>query len=177
MKAGSQFTGEVFPYLTMAATDGVTINTVNFTPCARTYWHSHEKGQILIVVAGRGLVQADGGPVCVMRAGDTVWAPPGERHWHGAAPDSVRRPYCHFAGRDLMGRASRCRPVQRDTDHWGAVMPSDDTHEQTYYKGLEVRRAVLGADHVDRSLAQVSDFARPMQELVTEYCWGVVWTA
>src|SRR5208282_2841213 len=57
MKAGSQFTGEVFPYLTMAATDGVTINTVNFTPCARTYWHSHEKGQILIVVAGRGLVQ------------------------------------------------------------------------------------------------------------------------
>lgn len=44
-------------------------------------------------------------------------------------------------------------------------MPSDDTHEQTYYKGLEVRRAVLGADHVDRSLAQVSDFARPMQEL------------
>ncbi|MGP8206527.1 MAG: cupin domain-containing protein [Acidimicrobiales bacterium] len=88
MKAGSQFTGEVFPYLTMAATDGVTINTVNFTPCARTYWHSHEKGQILIVVAGRGLVQADGGPVCVMRAGDTVWAPPGERHWHGAAPDA-----------------------------------------------------------------------------------------
>ena len=40
-------------------------------------------------------------------------------------------------------------------------MPSDETHEQTYYKGLEVRRAVLGADHVDRSLAQVSDFARP----------------
>jgi 4-carboxymuconolactone decarboxylase len=42
--------------------------------------------------------------------------------------------------------------------------------------GLEVRREVLGADHVDRSLAQASAFARPMQELVTEYCWGAVWS-
>ncbi len=88
MKTGSQFTGDVFAYMTMGPTDGVTINTVNFTPCARTYWHSHERGQILIVLAGRGLVQADGGPVRVMRAGDTIWAPPGERHWHGAAPDA-----------------------------------------------------------------------------------------
>ena len=46
MKTGSQFTGEVFPYMTMGPTDGVTINTVNFTPRARTYWHSHERGQI-----------------------------------------------------------------------------------------------------------------------------------
>ena len=55
-------------------------------------------------------------------------------------------------------------------------MPSDETHEETYQQGLKVRREVLGADHVDRSLAQASDFARPMQELVTEYCWGVVWS-
>lgn len=41
--------------------------------------------------------------------------------------------------------------------------------------GLEVRRAVLGAEHVDRSLEQASAFSRPMQELVTEYCWGAVW--
>lgn len=87
-KAGSQFTGEAYPYLTMPATDGVVINTVNFTPCARTYWHRHEKGQILVVLAGRGLIQADGGPVRVMRAGDTIWAPPGERHWHGGSSDS-----------------------------------------------------------------------------------------
>lgn len=87
-KPGSQFTGAVFPYLTMAATDGVTINTVNFTPCARTYWHHHERGQILIVLAGRGLIQADGGPVRILHAGDAVWAPPGERHWHGGSADS-----------------------------------------------------------------------------------------
>ena len=87
-KAGSQFTGSVFPYLTMPSTDGVTINTVNFTPCARTYWHHHEFGQILLVVAGRGLIQVDGEPVRIMRAGDTIWCPPGERHWHGGSLDS-----------------------------------------------------------------------------------------
>ncbi|QCR20213.1 cupin domain-containing protein [Agrococcus sp. SGAir0287] len=86
-KPGSQFTGDVHPYVTMAQTDGVTINTVDFTPGARTYWHHHEHGQILQVLAGRGLVCANG-EVHVLRVGDTVWCPPGERHWHGAAPDS-----------------------------------------------------------------------------------------
>ncbi len=43
-------------------------------------------------------------------------------------------------------------------------------------EGLRVRREVLGAEHVDRSLAQASEFARPLQELVTEYCWGAIWT-
>jgi quercetin dioxygenase-like cupin family protein len=87
-KPGSQFTGSVFPFLTMPRTDGVTINTVCFTPGARTFWHSHENGQILQVVAGRGLVQAEGGRCEELRVGDTVWSPPGERHWHGAAADS-----------------------------------------------------------------------------------------
>ena len=54
-------------------------------------------------------------------------------------------------------------------------MPSNKTHNETYEKGLENRRSVLGTEHVNRSLAQVTDFSRPIQELVTEYCWGVVW--
>ncbi|NJC23792.1 quercetin dioxygenase-like cupin family protein [Arthrobacter pigmenti] len=88
-KAGSRFSGIAYPYLTMVATDGVTINTVNFTPGARTYWHDHENGQILQVLAGRGLIQtADDDAPRVLNAGDTVWCPPGERHWHGAAADS-----------------------------------------------------------------------------------------
>jgi quercetin dioxygenase-like cupin family protein len=87
-KPGSKFTGAVFPYVTLRAPEGVTVNTVNFTPGAHTFWHSHERGQIIQVLAGRGLIRADGGPVRVIRAGDTIWAPPGERHWHGAAPDS-----------------------------------------------------------------------------------------
>lgn len=87
-KPGAKFSGDVYPYLTMPSTDGVTINTVTFTPCSRTFWHHHELGQILVVVAGRGLIQAEGGPVRALRAGDTVWAPPGERHWHGGSADS-----------------------------------------------------------------------------------------
>jgi 4-carboxymuconolactone decarboxylase len=47
---------------------------------------------------------------------------------------------------------------------------------ERFEKGLETRRAVLGREHVDRSLEQASEFMRPMQELVTEYCWGAVWT-
>lgn len=54
--------------------------------------------------------------------------------------------------------------------------PVDTAHRDTYEAGLAVRKAVLGAEHVERSLAQVSEFSRPIQELVTEYCWGAVWT-
>jgi len=55
-------------------------------------------------------------------------------------------------------------------------MTRDESHSATYEAGLAVRREVLGTAHVDRSLSSVSDFSRPIQELVTEYCWGEVWT-
>ena len=55
-------------------------------------------------------------------------------------------------------------------------MPSNETHDHTYQKGIQNRRDVLGAAHVDRSLAQVSEFARPIQEMVTEYVWGGIWS-
>ncbi|MGH3165221.1 MAG: 4-carboxymuconolactone decarboxylase [Trebonia sp.] len=54
-------------------------------------------------------------------------------------------------------------------------MMTEPTHAGTYERGIEMRRAVLGDKHVDRSLEQVSEFSRPIQELVTEYCWGVIW--
>jgi 4-carboxymuconolactone decarboxylase len=56
------------------------------------------------------------------------------------------------------------------------VTPDGQTRRDAYERGLEMRRQVLGAEHVDRSLTEVSEFSRPIQELVTEYCWGVVWT-
>jgi len=55
-------------------------------------------------------------------------------------------------------------------------MTTDTNHGGTYEAGLQTRKEVLGAEHVERSLAQVSEFSRPVQELVTEYCWGAVWT-
>ncbi|MCS6471884.1 cupin domain-containing protein [Burkholderia thailandensis] len=58
--------------------------TVTFEPGARTAWHTHPLGQTLIVTAGLGWVQRDGGPVETIRPGDIVWIAPGEKHWHGA---------------------------------------------------------------------------------------------
>jgi quercetin dioxygenase-like cupin family protein len=61
------------------------VNLVRFAPGARTAWHSHAVGQTLYVAAGVGLVQSSGGGVVEIRSGDTVYTPPGEWHWHGAA--------------------------------------------------------------------------------------------
>lgn len=58
--------------------------SVTFEPGARTAWHTHPLGQILIVTAGCGLAQRWGGPIEQIRPGDVVWFPPGEKHWHGA---------------------------------------------------------------------------------------------
>ena len=62
---------------------------VTFEPGARTAWHTHPLGQTLIVTAGCGLAQRWGGPVEEIRPGDVVWFPPGEKHWHGAAPTTA----------------------------------------------------------------------------------------
>ena len=72
----------------LPATDGTTITTVFFAPGARTFWHRHEHGQILQVLAGRGLICTFGEEPREIEAGDTVWVPPGERHWHGATAGS-----------------------------------------------------------------------------------------
>jgi quercetin dioxygenase-like cupin family protein len=63
--------------------------SVTFEPGARTAWHTHPLGQTLIVTYGCGRVQREGGPVEEIRPGDVVWFPPGERHWHGAAPTTA----------------------------------------------------------------------------------------
>jgi quercetin dioxygenase-like cupin family protein len=60
--------------------------SVTFEPGARTAWHTHPLGQTLIVTAGCGWVQREGGPVEEVHPGDVVWFPPGEKHWHGASP-------------------------------------------------------------------------------------------
>ena len=62
---------------------------VTFEPGARTAWHTHPAGQTLIVTFGRGRVQREGGPVEEIRTGDVVWFPAGEKHWHGASPDTA----------------------------------------------------------------------------------------
>ena len=67
----------------------VVAAAVTFEPGARTAWHTHPLGQNLIVIHGAGLAQSWGGPVEKIRPGDVVWSPPGEKHWHGAAPTTA----------------------------------------------------------------------------------------
>lgn len=82
------FTGVVYLDQVLAAPD-VLINSVVFTPGARTYWHSHPGGQLLIVTAGRGIVASRAGEIHVVSSGDVIWTEPGEEHWHGACADSL----------------------------------------------------------------------------------------
>jgi quercetin dioxygenase-like cupin family protein len=67
----------------------VSSASVTFEPGARTAWHSHPLGQTLIVTAGSGRVQRWGGPIEEIQPGDVVWIHPGEKHWHGAAPNTA----------------------------------------------------------------------------------------
>lgn len=62
---------------------------VTFEPGARTNWHTHPLGQTLIVTAGLGWVQREGGSIEEIRPSDTVWFAPGEKHWHGATPTTA----------------------------------------------------------------------------------------
>lgn len=70
------------------AADGMSVGNVNFAPCARTYWHYHEGGQLLRVMAGSGWVCDKGGKPQRINVGDVIWCPPGTVHWHGADDES-----------------------------------------------------------------------------------------
>jgi quercetin dioxygenase-like cupin family protein len=89
-KRSKTFTGVVWADPVMPRTaDGNTIGSVTFAPGARSYWHEHAGGQILVVTAGLGWVCAHGAQPELLRAGDIVWTPPGERHWHGATTTTI----------------------------------------------------------------------------------------
>ncbi len=85
---GEWFTGSVYidtiPPPTAASPVGAS--AVHFTPGARTAWHAHPHGQSIWVTEGIGLCQCAGGPIEVIRPGDSIFFQPGESHWHGAAP-------------------------------------------------------------------------------------------
>ncbi len=86
------FTGRVridSLFLPTKATTRAAGASVTFEPGARTAWHTHPLGQTLIVISGCGRAQHEGGPIEQIHPGDVVWFPPGEKHWHGAAPTTA----------------------------------------------------------------------------------------
>lgn len=97
---------------------------VTFEPGARTAWHSHPLGQILIVTSGSGLVQQWGGPIDEIRTGDVVWIPPGKKHWHGASPKSAMS---HIAlVEQLDGKSTEWMETVNETEYRTPVRPADE---------------------------------------------------
>ncbi len=84
------FTGQPFVTTLSEPEDpnGVRVVSVRFPPTVHSNWHSHEGGQVLHVLSGKGVVVNSGGQRLAMHTGDTVTVPPGELHWHGATADS-----------------------------------------------------------------------------------------
>lgn len=80
------FTGAVRIDMPFEGSGGFSAATVTFEPGARTAWHTHPLGQTILIVAGLGRVQREGGPREEVRPGDIVFFAPDEKHWHGAAP-------------------------------------------------------------------------------------------
>ena len=96
------FTGRVRrdPLHTSALPSRLMSGLVTFEPGARTRWHQHPVGQLLIITAGHGRVATWGGPVQEVAAGDVVWIEPGEKHWHGASPTTAMS---HIAVTEAQG--------------------------------------------------------------------------
>ena len=113
-----RFTGDVYVDMVVANPDaGFSVGAVHFTPGAHTAWHSHAAGQMLHCLEGVGVV-VTAEEVIVLRPGVTVWTPPNQRHWHGAAPEELHgtpgHERCRRTGRGpggghLAGTRRRCR--------------------------------------------------------------------
>lgn len=131
--------------------------TVAFEPGARTNWHVHPLGQILVVTSGVGRVQHWGGQVQEIRPGDVVQIPPGVKHWHGAAPDA---PMTHVATVE--------RPVEGPSTEWMEAV----TDEQ-YSEG-----SPPASEDEESSRAQqlMGDIAPKLADLTDDVLYGQVWS-
>lgn len=116
-QAGSanNFTGSVVVTSRFSGTGSSKIGgaTVRFQPGARSNWHAHPLGQLLVVTDGQGWVQAEGEPVVKVRAGDVVWTGPGVSHWHGATPSSA------------MTHVAVAESAKGETVEWGEPVNND----------------------------------------------------
>jgi 4-carboxymuconolactone decarboxylase len=170
MRSGSQpsrqgpaenFTGSVRvdPLFQANAPARATGALVTFEPGARTAWHTHPLGQVLIVTAGTGRVQRWGDPVEEIRQGDVVWIPPGQKHWHGAASNSSM---AHIAiVEQLDGKA---------------VEWMEKVSDAQYGAPLRAQGARTDAGAKPRpSQGAIPDFAPKLAQLTDDVLYGDVW--
>jgi quercetin dioxygenase-like cupin family protein len=117
------FTGDVWidPLVRGEEPSRVRVNTVRFSPGARSAWHSHAMGQTLYVIDGAGLVQSRGGEIVAIRTGDVITTPSDEWHWHGAAPDHFMT---HLSITEGIGGG------ERPETEWGAHVTEAEYRNQ-----------------------------------------------
>ena len=155
------FTGSVRvdPLFQATAPSHASGALVTFEPGARTAWHTHTLGQILIVTAGTGRVQRWGDPVEEIHQGDVVWIPPGQKHWHGAAPNSSM---AHIGiVEQLDGKAVDWMEKVSDTQY---VAPTRSQESST------------DASAKPRpSQSAIGDFDPKLAELTDDVLYGDIW--
>ena len=136
---------------------------VTFEPGARSAWHTHPLGQTLIVTAGTGRVQRWGDPVDEIRQGDVVWIPPGQKHWHGAAPDSSM---AHIAiSEALEGKAVDWMEKVSDAQYGAPLRAQGQATPARADNGAQARP----------SQKAIGDFAPKLAELTDDVLYGDVW--
>lgn len=99
----------------------VRVAVVRFAPGARNAWHAHAMGQTVHVTDGGGRLQSRGGAIVEMRAGDTIHTPPGEWHWHGAAPDRFMVHLAIWEAPDGDGPETEWGDLVTDDEYAGQV--------------------------------------------------------
>ena len=151
----AQFTGTVRVEPLFAPTDTTRAGgaLVTFEPGARSAWHTHPRGQTLIVTAGTGRIQRRGGAVEEIRVGDVIWTPPGVEHWHGAAPSTAMS---HTAIQETLNETNVA---------WGAKVT-----DQEY--AVPVRRAASAAPATPGPYA---DIAPALDDYTQRVLYGDVW--
>jgi len=155
------FTGSVRvdPLFQATAPARASGSLVTFEPGARTAWHSHPLGQILIVTTGTGRVQRWGDPVEDIHQGDVVWIPPGQKHWHGAAPNSSM---AHIGiVEQLDGKAVDWMEKVSDTQYVAPTRPQKSSTDASAKP-----RPSQGA---------IGDFDPKLAELTDDVLYGDIW--
>lgn len=131
---------------------------VMFEPDARTAWHTHPLGQTLIVTAGTGRVQRWGEPAEEIRQGDVVWIPPGQKHWHGTAPNSS------------MTHIAITEQIDGKTVDW-----LEKVTDEQFGAPLRGQSAGTAAARPRPSQAAMGDFAPKLAEITDDVLYGDIW--
>lgn len=159
--SADNFTGtmRIFGSFQRTAPARVSGATVTFEPGARTAWHTHPLGQTLIVTAGVGRVQRWGDPAEEIRQGDVIWIPPGQKHWHGAAPNSS------------MTHIAVTEQLDGKTVEW-----MEKVSDAQYGAPLRGQAPSTGAGPPPRpSQGAIADFAPKLAQITDDVLYGDIW--